>query len=60
MYRYQYIAFYTIYQREGFVCYDALSNPFMDSIMTQLSDFDYESKILGNSEITYTMWYNLF
>jgi hypothetical protein len=44
---------------KGFVSADALEKVFTLDIMSQLSHFKYAPIILGNSEVTYTMWYNL-
>lgn len=44
---------------KGFVSHDVLENTFMRQIMSHLASLGYKRKILGNSIITYTMWYNL-
>jgi len=44
--------------KRGYVTESVLKNTFMKHIMKFLEGYMYEFKILGNSELTYTMWYN--
>ena len=42
----------------GYVRVDTLTNNFMSEISKHLFGLGFEKKVIGNAELTYTMWYN--
>jgi len=44
--------------KRGYVTEKCLSNCFVAFIMSHLEHFNFESKLLANSELPYTMWFN--
>lgn len=45
--------------RKGYITDNILQQNFMIHIMDHLFSLGYERKVLGNSELTYSFWYNL-
>ena len=43
---------------KGFITAQNLQHGFMSNIIEHLCDMGFKRKILGNSELTYTMWHN--
>ena len=44
--------------KRGYVTEKCLSNSFVAFVMSHLEHFNFESKLLANSELPYTMWFN--